>query len=635
MSRPRTKIAASAERQRVLRILAFFAPIILVTAAGVAWYVPHPAMRRSADLNYAIDTYHPLKPKTAEVGFTDVSRQAGIQYLQNTAELMRMSKCGQACMAMMMSGGAAAEDYDKDGKIDLLVTRMNNAPILYRNKGDGTFEDKTKDAGLDGVRNANGAGFADIDNDGDEDLYLTTIDDTRFRLYINDGQGHFTEEGAARGADVPGVEHHQGYSVAFGDYDRDGYVDIMTTQWGFDLRESHMRLLHNRGAARPGYFEDVTEKAGFATRNDFVWYTLGEMESSLANVLVDKLKAQGKISEKDADQLTYYDGGHLQSVPGDQKDYSGQFSFSAAFVDLDGDGWQDIAIASDFATSHLYWNNHDGTFTDGTAAAHVSGEEHGMGSTFGDFDGDGRIDWFVTSIGLPEKVCNKPDRPIDCVINSGNRLYRNMGNRTFEDDTDKMGVRQGYWGWGTSFFDYDNDGDLDLAMTNGMNTKVRYRNDPFRFWENEGPDRPMVERSKDVGLEDRSSGKGMLTLDYDGDGDLDLFIVNDNTSPRLMRNDGGNENGWLDVKVRGTASNRDGFGATVELRAKAGGPVQVREIGASTHFLGQSSKAAHFGLGKGDAPVAEVTVHWPATGRTATYKDVTRNTTLEAVEPDK
>ncbi|MEY4744095.1 MAG: hypothetical protein RL272_40 [Candidatus Parcubacteria bacterium] len=618
----------------ILQILIFFAPMVLMSVAGVVWYKIRPATPKSIDASFSIDAAKKVAPKTAAVGFTDVTQQAGISYLQNTPELMKSSECGSACMAMMMSGGGAAGDYDGDGNIDLVVTRMHMPPILYRNKGDGTFEDKTADAGLDGVKNMNGAGWADIDNDGDEDLYFTAIDDTRFFLFVNDGRGRFKEEGSKRGADARGSERHQGYSIAFGDYDRDGFVDILTSQWGFDLWTSNFRLLHNRGAAKPGYFEDVTAKAGFATRNDYVWTSLGKLEASLAVVNVGRAEAAGKIPHEEAAHAMYYDGWFDQIVPNDQKVYSGQFSFAPAFVDLDGDGWQDIAVASDFGTSRLFWNGHDGRFADGTAAARISGEEHGMGSTFGDYDGDGRLDWFVTSIGLPENVCKKEEHDVDCVINSGNRLYRNLGDRTFEDVTDKAGVRQGYWGWGAAFFDYDNDGDQDLAMTNGMNTKKRFKDDPFRFWENAGKDAPMVEESTMVGLEDRGSGKGLLTFDYDNDGDLDLFIVNDNAPPRLMRNDGGNKNAWLKVKVRGTRSNRDGLGAIVELREAAGAPAQVREIGAATHFLGQSELTASFGLGASDKPVKEVMIRWPASGKVQTFTDVPARTILEAVEPE-
>ncbi|HSD12294.1 MAG TPA: CRTAC1 family protein, partial [Patescibacteria group bacterium] len=411
------------------------------------------------------------------------------------------------------------------------------------------------------------------------------------------------------------------------------WIDIMTSQWGFDLRTSHMRLLHNRGAAAPGFFTDVTEKAGFATKNDHVWTSLGSVDAALNASYVDKFMAAGTITASQAAEAIYYDGGVAQAAPNDQRTFSGQLSFAPAFVDLDGDGWQDIAITSDYGTSRIFWNRGDGTFADGTATAGVSEEEHGMGSTFGDYDGDGKLDWFVTSIAMPDGMCAGPDPGIDCLASTGNRLYRNRGDRTFEDATDAMGVRQGYWGWGTAFFDYDNDGDLDLTMTNGMNVKKLFRNDPLRFWENEGPGKRMVEEAARVGLEDRSSGKGLLTFDYDGDGDLDLFVVNDNAPPRLMRNDGGNKNAWLTVRVRGTRSNRDGLGAIVEMVRADGAAAQVREIGAATHFLGQSERAAFFGLGASDAPVKEVRVRWPASGKMQTFTDVPARSVLEATEP--
>ena len=177
-------------------------------------------------------------------------------------------------------------------------------------------------------------------------------------------------------------------------------LDIFTSEWRTlwqtnDNGPTHARLLHNRGAEQPGYFDDVTTEAG---------------------VSVDLLHPHG------------------------------DFALSPRFSDLDGDGWPDLTIASDFLTSRLFWNNGDGTFTDGTREASVGTDQAGMGSTIGDYDGDGDLDWFVTAISDHRY----PDR--------GNRLYRNEGQREFSDQTDAVGVRDGQWGWGTSFLDYDNDG---------------------------------------------------------------------------------------------------------------------------------------------------------------------------------
>jgi hypothetical protein len=515
--------------------------------------------------------------------FTNVTKEAGVDYVQFV-----IPDPPPALEPLYMSGGAAAGDYDGDGWVDLYVTRLGAPGILFRNKHDGTFEDVTVAAGLGGgPLTGNGAGWVDIDNDGDLDLYVTSLSDTRFYLYINDGAGHFTEEAVARGAAVAGVDQHFGYSVAFGDYDQDGWLDIHTTEWRPNpLNPSgalaNARLLHNRGAAAPGHFEDVTAAAGVALDN---------------------------ISP------------------------NGSFSFASRFTDLDGDGWPDLIITSDFGTSRLFWNNRDGTFTDGTVAAGVGKDENGMGSALGDYDGDGRLDWFVTSIFDPAHTC--ATAPCQWGF-TGNRLYRNMGNRTFSDQTDAAGVRNGFWGWGAAFFDFDNDGDLDLIMTNGVDfpgqaLDAPFNADPMRLWRNEGAG-SMTEISAAAGITDTGSGKGLLTFDYDHDGDLDVFVVNNAGHPVLYRNDTVTDSGWLRVRAMGR-QNREAIGAGVTVRTMTGGPSQYREIDASSHFLGQSETTAHFGLGPGIDPVAEVKIRWPHSFTLQTLNNVSRNSTLVAQEP--
>jgi hypothetical protein len=255
-----------------------------------------------------------------------------------------------------------------------------------------------------------------------------------------------------------------------------------------------------------------------------------------------------------------------------------------------------------------------------------------MGSAIGDWDGDGDLDWFVTSIFDPNGVWGP----------TGNRLYRNEGNRTFSDATDAAGVRDGYWGWGTAFIDYDNDSDLDVVMTNGIYyafdpspSMARFDDDPMRLWRNDGPGVVMPEISAAAGLADLGSGKGLLSFDYDRDGDLDLFVVNNSGHPKLWRNDGGNAKNWLRVKAVGRPpSNLDALGARIELRATPTSPVQVHEVDAGSHFLGQSDNTAHFGLGTGPpgATVYEVKVTFPS-GRTRTISYQPHNTTLVVIEP--
>ena len=504
--------------------------------------------------------------------FVDQTLSAGVDYLQYLTREPPFCLFGGGydCTPADMSGGAAVGDVNGDGWPDLYVTRLEQQDILFLNEGDGTFTDGTLDAGLTLVVNSNGAGFADIDNDGDQDLYLTTLGEAQFYLFINDGFGSFSEEALDRGAAVATPLERFGFSVAFGDYDRDGFLDLYTTEWNnrsVSCVGSATRLLHNLGAEAPGFFEDVTAHAGVALENS------GEPQS---------------------------------------------FGFAPAFVDLDNDDWLDLAVVADFGSSRLFWNNRDGTFSDGTVAAQVGTESSGMGSTFGDFDGDGLLDWFVTAI-------HRGAEP-----NSGNRLYRNKGDRSFDDVTDAVGVRAGDWGWGAVALDYDNDGDRDLAMTNGVVWSSRFDDDPTVFWENDNG--LMTEVTAEVGITDRGNGKGILTFDYDGDGDLDLFIVNSGGHPVLLRNDGGNDQAWLRVVVEGGLSNRDGYGAVAWVLPSGSAPSQIAVVGASSHFLGQSERVLHFGLGTETNAVAELRVRWPG-GTEAVLNDVPLNSTIKVVEP--
>ncbi len=485
-----------------------------------------------------------LMPVSAgAVVFTDVTAAAGINHVHTIPELIQ-GLPGEAFFA----GGAAAGDFDGDGHVDLVFTRLNDNDIFYRNLGNGTFEARTASAGFIFPTYTNGVVSGDVDNDGDLDLYMTTVGYTRNYLYLNDGNGFFTDAGTSHPTALANGVQRSGQGASFGDYDNDGNLDLATGDWGNSVANSQSRLFHNLGAAQPGGFEDVTVASGI------------------------------NVYRKDR---TY------RYVP--------------RFVDLDRDGHMDLTFVADFETSQLFWNNGDGTFTDGTIPAGVGTDFNGMGSTFGDYDGDGDLDWFITNI------TNDPQFPGP--FGGFNRLYRNEGNRTFSDVTLAAGVRDSRFSWGTTFFDYDNDGDVDLSATNGYNGQG-WIDDRTFLWQNTGG--VFTDVSDASGITDTQQGRGLIHLDYDEDGDLDLLVINNAAAPILYRNDGGNANHYLRIKPQGTISNRDGIGAWITVTPDLMNPNQklVWEIDGGSSFVSQSERIAHFGLGSSTNPVDLVTIEW-------------------------
>jgi hypothetical protein len=515
--------------------------------------------------------------------FTDVTIAAGISYPLPDP----IPELGDD--AISQTGGAAAGDYDNDGWPDLFVTRYWDSPFLYRNNHDGTFTDVTSTAFTAGVPgpNSGGASWGDIDNDGDLDLYVNTVHSGSGNyLYMNDGAGHFTEETALRGAQYGGIDVAS-MSASFGDYDNDGYLDMYVTEWrglsGYTPDPPLARLLRNRGAAQPGYFDDVTEASG---------------------------AAMGPLSGQ-----TVYQSN----------------SFTPRFVDFDRDGHADILVASDFGSSKLFWNNGDGTFTDGTPAIDSSMGNSDMGVAIGDIDGNGLLDFFTSDI------CH----PSNCTTASGNRLFRNFGNRQFLESSNFSGVRDAGWGWGTAMLDYDNDKDVDLVVTNGYyegpTVPPGYEDDAIRLFRNNGQGGVLTnftDVAASVGMIDTSQGRGLLTFDYDRDGDLDVLIVNNFQAPKLFRNDGGNDNNWLRIEATGTLSNRDGVGAFITVTPDLALPnkVLVHEITESSSFQSQSEPIAHFGLGAGADLVDLIRIEWPASGIVQELRNVAPNQLLSVVE---
>ena len=485
-----------------------------------------------------------------------------------------------------MSGGVAAGDFDNDGWADLYFTRLDRSNLLYRNLGNGLFENVTESAfGRDHLEDSqsNCATWGDIDNDGDIDLFVTSLFSDRYHLFVNDGYGKFTEEAEIRGASWPGQDLRFGYSATFGDYDLDGYLDLYVTEWRTreqnpNAAPQNSRLLRNLGHQAPGRFVDETLSAGVA----------------------------------------------MDEVTPTSPDFDSQ-TFTARFVDFDQDLYPELAIASDHGTSRLFWNNKDGTFTDGTRDSSVGTDQFGMGSAIGDIDGDGDFDWFVSSIF--EENNSKRD---------GNRLFRNEGNRLFTDVTSQSNVRDGSWGWGAATLDFDNDGDLDLVQATGQvfespsmsATSEGFETVAPRLWENDGSG-SFTEIAEQSGLVHRRSGKGLATLDFDRDGDLDIVIANNGGSPSLYRNDADFNSGWLIISLVGTESNRQGAGSRLiaDPDESTKGDEMIRDINLGNHFLGQSPPMAHFGLGDHEGPIDLLTVIWPS-GSINELRDVNPNQEL-------
>jgi hypothetical protein len=542
---------------------------------------------------------------TEMVRFTEVAAASGISYVQFRTDV----PADRYGPVDWHSGGASTVDYDNDGWMDLFVTRGDDAGILYRNLGPDSqsglvmFRDVTAAAGLDHAVHCNGPVWADLDNDGDADLFTSTHGFPRYYLFVNNGNGTFSEEGVARGADCTNEVLRYGLSASAGDYDNDGYLDLCVAEWlqysPTCNEKSGLRLLRNLGKQKPAHFEDVTVQAGIRMPMH-------------AGVTLPQLKTES---------------GEPRPV-----------SMTPRFSDLDGDGLVDLPITSDYETTRLYWNKGDGTFADGTEAGGVKLGMNDMGSTIADFDGDGRLDWFITDITW--KGVQARD---------GNHLYLNNGDRTFTDLAGSAGVKKGGWGWGASFLDYDNDSDLDLVSTNGfpmgpgaaetqMGARGGFRDDRAMLWRNNaegGAATTFSDVSDQVGMRDVGQGKSLVVFDYDNDGDQDVFIANHGMDrPTLYRNDGGNKLPWLRIRTIGSVCNRDGAGALITVTDPRLKWPLVWEVSRSSNYLGQNEPTAHFGLGEAVTDTVQlVNIRWPS-GRRQEFRDVPVRTTLVARESE-
>jgi len=315
---------------------------------------------------------------------------------------------------------------------------------------------------------------------------------------------------------------------------------------------------------------------------------------------------------------------------------NGIFSFGAKFIDLDNDYFPDLIISGDFGTSQMLWNNRNNTFFRGFFSVIEDLMDNSMGCTVGDWDQDGKTDIMFTSVSISMKdmtALSKVSEGAGMGLTfNGNHLYKNVGDRVFEDKTDHAGVRLSGWGWGAFFFDFDNDGDLDVLNGNGMDDPETTDDDVFinqkmRLYVNKGKkdQYKLYDEAEAHGIADQNDNRGSMTFDYDGDGDLDVYVINHGDTPSLYRNDGGNYYDWLRVRVKESKAlgARDSIGAKVYVTLREPSSTAkvsnmpdtiVREIKSAAAFCGQNELVAHFGLGKSNlngGVVHQIRIVWP------------------------
>ncbi len=470
--------------------------------------------------------------------------------------------------------GGAVGDFNNDGWQDIFMISGGVGGIpdrLFINNQDGTFTDRAVQSGLTRFHLGKGAAVGDFNNDGFLDLYVTSVGDFvrmgpgHHKLYRNNGDGTFSNIALAAGVAFSASPQYEedGFGAAFGDYDLDGDLDLFVA--GFRSDNVGSRLFRNNGDET---FTDVTAVSG----------------------------------------------------PGGSDLYSGTTGslrvFAPRFIDMDGDRYPELLLAADFGTSAYFRNNGDGTFTDITVSSATSQEENGMGQTVGDFNGDGLMDWYVTSIHLP--------------INNwtGNKLYLNQGGHVYTESSVALGVDDGGYGWSAVAVDFDHDGRLDLAETNGSTGfQGVFDNEPAYLWLQQ-PNGTFTESSFVSGFTHTGLGRGMSNLDYDNDGDQDVVIFSLNEPLTLLRNDlSGPNTNWvrifLDTSAQpGLAPN--GVGAKVSVTS--GGQTQVRMVTGGDNFLSNSELSAHFGLGNATS-LTTLRVDWPD-GTTTILNNVTANRTM-------
>ena len=533
------------------------------------------------------------KKDSQNVVFREVAREVGLDFRHF------IGATGEFFFPENMGSGVALFDYDRDGDLDLyflqgalldkskslsdsLFPSPSTRPPrnqLFRNqlveKGRLHFDDVTDEAGVGEASFGMGSAVGDYDNDGDLDLYVTNFGSNV--LYRNNGNGTFTDVTAQAHVDDP----RWSASAAFLDYDRDGDLDLFVTN-----------------------YVDFTVRGNRKCKN-----ALGERDycsPSSYQPLPDRLfRNQGNGTFHDV---------------ADEAGIVLKFGMGLGVVcaDFNADGWIDIYVANDRTPNQLWLNRGNGSFEDralisGTSL-NVDGEaEAGMGVTAGDFDGDGDEDLFMTHL-----------------TQETNTLYVNDGTGHFEDETTQFRLAASsfvYTGFGTEWFDYDNDGDLDLFVANGaVFVQESQRGGPYPYrqknqlFRNDSGNQ-FQETTEQAGpaMELSEVSRGVAFGDIDNDGDVDVVVANNNGPARLLRNEIGSRRHWLEVRLEGLTGNRDGMGARVGVLREGQTPLW-RRAHTDGSYLSANDSRVHFGLGQ-NPDLEKVVVEWPQ-GKKEVWHDV-------------
>ncbi len=514
--------------------------------------------------------------------FVDVTKKAGINFKHASGKAQRYF------IVETLGSGVATFDYDDDGWIDIYFVNSGQVlhrdqrakNVLYRNNGDGTFTDVTESSGTGDFGYGIGVTVGDYDNNGTADLYVTNYGQNV--LYRNNGDGTFTDV-----TEKAGVGHQGcGTGCAFADFDLDGDLDLYVAN--YVPKDQMLATTGSSGYKNPIFYD-------------------GEIDVLYQN--------NG-------------DGTFIVITPrlGDSTIFRDARGLGVVVADYNRDKLADIYIANDKSKNLYFLNNGDGTFTEVATLTGVgygaSGNAlAGMGVAVGDYDNDGWIDMFVTNFAY-----------------EFNNLYHNE-KEFFVDAAASAGLGDPsylYVGWGTFFFDSDNDGDLDLFIANGhimdnnelQSDQLTYEQ-PDQLFENRGNGK-FVEISIESGdyFSQKHVARGSAYFDYDNDGDLDLLISNSNQFPILLRNDGGNHQNWLQMTLIGTTSNRDAVGTQVIIQA--GNQIQTREVQSSGSYCSVNDYRLHFGVNAAKQ-IDLVEVRWTS-GTVQKLKDIAVNQHLTVIE---